>query len=63
MQVAGKALTRTGDWAGAYAKLCVGNKIDEDESSAELQKKLGKKIEREKKIAEQRAKREPASAE
>jgi len=38
--VAGKALARTGDWSGAFAKLCVGNKIDEDEVAAALQKAL-----------------------
>lgn len=61
-KVAGKALHATGDWAGAYAKLCVGNKIDEDEGSAALQKRLKAKVDKLKKIAEQRAKREAAAA-
>jgi hypothetical protein len=45
-----------------YAKLCVGNKIDEDEGSAALQKRLKAKVDKLKKIAEQRAKREAAAA-
>ena len=61
-KVAGKALTKTGDFEGAYAKLCTGNKIDEDEDSAALQKTLKAKCDKMKKIGAQRAKREAAAA-
>ena len=52
-----KALTRAGDFKGAYAKLCIGNKIDEDEDSAALQKTLKAKVDKLKKISDQRAKK------
>lgn len=55
-----KALTKKGDFAAAYAKLCIGNKIDEDEGSAMLQKTLKAKCDKIKKIGEQRAKRAEA---
>jgi len=55
--VLAKALTRAGDFKGAYAKLCIGNKIDEDEDSAALQKTLKAKVDKLKKISDQRAKK------
>jgi len=60
-KVAAKALTKMGDFAGAYAKLCTGNKIDEDEDSATLQKRLKAKCDKAKKIGEQRSKRADAA--
>ena len=62
-KVAAKALTKKGEWQAAYAKICIGNKIDEDEDSALLLKQLKAKVDREKKIAKQKAKREEAAAE
>ena len=59
-KVAAKALTKTGDWQGAYENLCIGNKIDEDEDSALLQKTLKAKVEKMKKIGEKRSKRADA---
>lgn len=59
-KVAAKALTKTGDFAGAYSQLCTGNKIDEDEDSAALQKQLKAKVEKMKKIGEKRTKRADA---
>ena len=56
-KVLAKALTKVGDFRGAYAKLCIGNKIDEDEDSAALQKTLKAKVDKLKKIGELRAKR------
>merc|ERR1719498_314680 len=60
-KVAAKALTKTGAFAKAYDSLCVGNKIDEDEDSAALQKTLKLKVEKMKKVAEQRSKRADAT--
>jgi hypothetical protein len=59
--VAAKALVQTGDWTKAYESLCVGNKIDEDEDSATLQKALKAKVDKMKKIAEARSKRADAT--
>lgn len=59
-KVAGKALAKTGDFAGAYASLCTGNKIDEDDDSRELQKTLKAKVDKMKKIGEARSKRADA---
>ncbi len=59
-KVMAKALARKGSWAEAYAQLCVGNKIDSDEDSAALQKSMAAKVEREKKLSAQRAKRADA---
>ena len=56
-KVAAKALTKKGEWTAAYNKLCTGNKIDEDEDSAALQKRLKTKCDKMKKIAELHAKR------
>ena len=62
-KVYGKALTKGGKFADAYAKLCTGNKIDEDEDSKELQKTLKAKIDKLKKIGEARTKRANAAFE
>lgn len=59
-KVAAKALVLSGDFAEAYTSLCVGNKIDEDEDSAALQKSLKAKCDKIKKIGEVRAKRAAA---
>lgn len=60
-KVAAKALTKLGEWTRAYEKLCTGNKIDEDEDSAALQKQLKAKCDKLKKIGEQRSKRADAA--
>ena len=59
-KVAAKALTTVGKFDDAYKRLCIGNKIDEDEDSAALQKTLKLKVDKMKKIGEQRAKRAEA---
>jgi len=59
-KVAGKALTKKGEWLAAYDNLCTGNKIDEDEDSATLQKALKAKVDKMKKIGEARSKRADA---
>ena len=59
-KVAAKALTKLGDWTAAYAELCIGNRIDEDEGSVALQKKLKAKVDKARKIGEQQAKRADA---
>ena len=56
-KVAARCLVRKGEWAEAYARINTGVKIDFDEDAAELQKVLRAKVEKEKKIAAQRAKR------
>ena len=48
---------KKGEWAKAYENLCVGNKIDEDEDSKELQKVLKAKVDKVRKINEARSKR------
>ena len=62
-KVAAKALVKKGEWQGAYAKLCTGNKIDEDDESGALQKQLKLKVDKMKKIEEQKAKRAAAAEE
>ena len=62
-KVLGKALSKKGDFATAYAKLCTGNKIDYDEDSTEFQKTLKAKLDKLKKIGEQRARRASAALE
>ena len=59
-KVSAKALSMTGDFAGAYASLCIGNKIDEDDDSRLLQKVLKAKVDKMKKIGEVRTKRADA---
>merc|ERR1712087_318649 len=61
-KVAAKALTKKGEFEKAYAKLCIGNKIDEDEESATLQKTLAAKCAKLKKIQALHAKREAETA-
>jgi len=56
-KVLAKALVKAGSFTEAYKQLCVGNKIDEDPDSADLQKALKAKCDKIKKIGEKRAKR------
>ena len=51
---------KLGEFQKAFQQLCIGNKIDEDEDSAELQKVLKKKVDKMKKIGEARSKRADA---
>lgn len=60
-KVAAKALTKAGEFSAAFAKLCIGNKIDEDESSAALQKTLKVKCDKMKKNAALREKQQAAA--
>jgi tetratricopeptide (TPR) repeat protein len=56
-KVCGKALVKTGAFRMAFERLCTGNKIDEDEDSAALQKQLKAKVDKIKKINDARGKR------
>lgn len=60
-QVAGKALCLMGEFDKAFKKLCVGNGIDGDDSSIELQQQLKIRQERIKKNEAILAAREAAS--
>jgi tetratricopeptide (TPR) repeat protein len=54
-KVMGKAMAKTGDWSGAFKALCMGNKMDQDDDTYELQKKLAAKLEKAKKLKAQKA--------
>jgi tetratricopeptide (TPR) repeat protein len=56
-KVLGRALAKRGEWAAAYSKVTTGQKIDYDEDTADFEKVLKAKVEKAKKIGEQRGRR------